>query len=116
MDKMLISWGLFRTFSETTTKTGLYPQYNVDKLLKLWTTHLFSVNNRGIACEELRDFFGQFHGCGKIKAEGIGEVHKVLLRMYGFWLVLTCIVDFFMMGLDKWKAGRGLWRIPENTL
>ncbi len=29
-----------------------------------------------------------------------------------FWNLIT----FLMMGLDKWKAKRGAWRIPERVL
>lgn len=32
------------------------------------------------------------------------------------WLAGVNVVGFFLMGLDKWKAKRGAWRIPEKTL
>ncbi len=32
------------------------------------------------------------------------------------WLVAVNGLGFLMMGLDKWKARRGAWRIPEKTL
>lgn len=32
------------------------------------------------------------------------------------WLAGINVVGFFLMGLDKWKAKRGAWRIPEKTL
>ena len=32
------------------------------------------------------------------------------------WLALINLVGFVLMGLDKWKAKRGVWRIPEKTL
>lgn len=32
------------------------------------------------------------------------------------YLLVVNIIGFFAMGLDKWKAKRGSWRIPENTL
>ena len=32
------------------------------------------------------------------------------------WLVLMNILGFVLMGLDKWKARCGAWRIPEKTL
>lgn len=32
------------------------------------------------------------------------------------YLLAVNIIGFLAMGLDKWKAKRGSWRIPENTL
>ena len=32
------------------------------------------------------------------------------------YLLIINILGFLMMGFDKWKAKRGRWRIPENTL
>lgn len=32
------------------------------------------------------------------------------------WLAAINIAGFVLMGLDKWKARRGAWRIPEKTL
>ena len=32
------------------------------------------------------------------------------------WLCFTSAIDFALMGVDKWKARRGAWRIPESTL
>lgn len=32
------------------------------------------------------------------------------------WLVAVNGLGFLLMGLDKWKARRGAWRIPEKTL
>lgn len=32
------------------------------------------------------------------------------------WLAVINAAGFFLMGLDKWKAKRGAWRIPEKTL
>ena len=32
------------------------------------------------------------------------------------WLAGVNVTGFFLMGLDKWKAKRGAWRIPEKTL
>ncbi|MDF2838963.1 MAG: hypothetical protein K0S60_666 [Evtepia sp.] len=32
------------------------------------------------------------------------------------YLFLLSIVGFLMMGIDKWKAKKGLWRIPEKTI
>lgn len=31
-------------------------------------------------------------------------------------LVTVNIFTFFVYGIDKWKAKRGKWRIPESTL
>ena len=32
------------------------------------------------------------------------------------WVLAACITDFILMGMDKRKARRGAWRIPEKTL
>ena len=32
------------------------------------------------------------------------------------WLAAINVVGFLLMGLDKWKAKRSAWRIPEKTL
>ena len=32
------------------------------------------------------------------------------------WLLAVNAAGFLLMGLDKWKAKRGAWRIPEKTL
>ena len=32
------------------------------------------------------------------------------------YLLAVNIIGFLAMGLDKWKAKWGSWRIPENTL
>lgn len=32
------------------------------------------------------------------------------------WLAAINLIAFALMGLDKWKARRGAWRIPEKTL
>ncbi len=32
------------------------------------------------------------------------------------WLTALNLLAFGAMGLDKWKAKRGRWRIPERTL
>lgn len=32
------------------------------------------------------------------------------------WLLGINAAGFLLMGLDKWKAKRGAWRIPEKTL
>ena len=32
------------------------------------------------------------------------------------WVLGINAAGFLLMGLDKWKAKRGAWRIPEKTL
>lgn len=32
------------------------------------------------------------------------------------YLVIMNIIGFGIMGIDKWKAKKGYWRIPESTL
>jgi len=40
--------------------------------------------------------------------------------MFGAYLlgimVFMSVLDFILMGIDKWRAKRGAWRIPEITL
>ena len=33
-----------------------------------------------------------------------------------WWLLIINLFTFFLFGLDKWKARRHAWRIPERTL
>jgi uncharacterized membrane protein YsdA (DUF1294 family) len=33
-----------------------------------------------------------------------------------FYLAIINVVTFFVYGIDKWKAKRAKWRIPESTL
>lgn len=39
-----------------------------------------------------------------------------LIKAVLVWLVLINLIAFALMGLDKWKARRDAWRIPEKTL
>lgn len=32
------------------------------------------------------------------------------------YLLIINVCTFFIYGIDKWKARRGMWRIPEATL
>lgn len=32
------------------------------------------------------------------------------------YLLIINLLSFLSMGIDKWKAKRGAWRIPEQTL
>lgn len=32
------------------------------------------------------------------------------------YLLIINVLGFFAMGFDKWKAKRGRWRIPEDSL
>ena len=41
---------------------------------------------------------------------------KELWQLLGLWLLIVNLAAFVMMGLDKRKARKGLWRIPEKTL
>lgn len=42
----------------------------------------------------------------------MNEIH-IILTMY---LIAINIATFFVYGIDKWKARRSKWRIPESTL
>ena len=39
-----------------------------------------------------------------------------LWQLAGLWLVLANLAAFLLMGLDKRRARREAWRIPEKTL
>ena len=39
------------------------------------------------------------------------DINNLLL-----YLLIINIIGFFAMGIDKYKAKKGLWRIPEGTL
>ena len=43
-------------------------------------------------------------------------IEMIGLKNIIIYLVIINILGFFAMGIDKWKAKRGNWRIPENTL
>lgn len=38
------------------------------------------------------------------------------LKSFIIYLIAINIITFLIMGLDKWKAKRGSWRIQEATL
>lgn len=38
------------------------------------------------------------------------------LKKIIIYLLIINLVAFISMGIDKWKAKRGAWRIPESTL
>ena len=40
----------------------------------------------------------------------------MILQILGIYLLAVNLVLFAMMGIDKYKARKGLWRIPEKTL
>lgn len=39
-----------------------------------------------------------------------------LIKAVLVWLAVINLIAFALMGLDKWKARRDAWRIPEKTL
>ena len=39
------------------------------------------------------------------------------MRIYVFfWMAFTSVIGFILMGIDKAKAKKSVWRIPEKTL
>lgn len=38
------------------------------------------------------------------------------MREFIFYLICINILTFLLYGIDKWKAQKGKWRIPEDTL
>ena len=41
---------------------------------------------------------------------------NLLYEILGYWLIITGVVGFVAMGIDKARAIGGDWRIPEATL
>ena len=39
-----------------------------------------------------------------------------MIKFIAAWLLVINVVSFAMFGMDKWKAKRDAWRIPELTL
>lgn len=39
-----------------------------------------------------------------------------MVKYIVIYLISINIIGFFIMGIDKYKAKKGMWRIPENTL
>lgn len=39
-----------------------------------------------------------------------------MLNWIALWVLLWSILAFVLMGVDKWKARRERWRVPEKTL
>lgn len=46
-----------------------------------------------------------------MKLEELIDVKYIVI-----YLIVINLITFLTMWLDKWKAKRGKWRIPENTL
>lgn len=40
-----------------------------------------------------------------------GVLHAIVL-----YIVVVNVVTFIVYGVDKWRARRGKWRVPEHTL
>ena len=43
-------------------------------------------------------------------------VELIGLKNILVYLLIINVLGFFAMGFDKWKAKRGRWRIPEDSL
>ena len=39
-----------------------------------------------------------------------------MVKYVVIYLLIINVLGFLVMGLDKWKAKKGKWRVPENTL
>ncbi len=56
--------------------------------------------------------WGKYKGGGKMQF-----LHEpFLLKIALVYLLVVSLLGFFAMGLDKWKAKKDRWRIPEHTL
>lgn len=38
-----------------------------------------------------------------------------MLKWLALWVLFWSILDYVLMGVDKWKARRERWRVPEKT-
>ena len=43
-------------------------------------------------------------------------IQAIGIKNIVLYFIIVNVIGFFMMGIDKWKAKRNRWRIPENTL
>ena len=43
-------------------------------------------------------------------------INELGLKNVIIYLVVINVIAFLAMGIDKWKAKREVWRIPESTL
>lgn len=50
------------------------------------------------------------------KDDSMALVEALGLKNIVIYLLVINVIAFLAMGLDKWKAKRGAWRIPEQTL
>ena len=49
-------------------------------------------------------------------SSGLLTYTMTALRAFLIYLIGINILTFLIFGIDKWKARRGKWRIPEGTL
>ena len=43
-------------------------------------------------------------------------VHRAKMQLLIIYLILINVIAFFIYGLDKYRAKKKMWRIPENSL
>ena len=39
-----------------------------------------------------------------------------VIHVYLYYILLINLITFLLFGIDKYKAKKGLWRIPEKVL
>ena len=37
------------------------------------------------------------------------------MKYFLFWVLCASLLDFALMGVDKWKARHNRWRVPERA-
>ena len=68
------------------------------------------------------DFFGKVlyniiakYNIGKVVII-MSVIESIGIGKFLLYLLAINVIAFLAMGIDKWKAKRGAWRIPEQTL
>ena len=61
-------------------------------------------------------FFGKWYTLREFGRKEVAGMEQVLFLMAAIWLAAVNLAGFILMGVDKSRAKRDAWRIPEKTL